>query len=547
MRLEITPAEGPPFDRLLQEESLVIGRASTSDLVLADPFLSRHHARLFHKDGELMIEDLGSRNGTQLNKVDIVGPTVVRSGDVVRVSGSQISFFDDSASSDDQQRSDLGATILRSASELLRDSDTGVAPDLVEGEVALRAYANRLKRINEIHEGLSRSLHSEELLELILERAFELLRPEQGVIFLRDPRGEYQRAASRGGVDSKAPLSRALIEQVCVKGMALVALDAASDERFAGAESIIMSGMRSLVAAPLLDAEGSLGMIVLSSRAAQREFSAEDMQFLVSLASIAALKLRNVALTVEAVERRKLDADLALARRIQESLLPAGLPVVPGFELFALNVPSRGVSGDYFQVVSRAGGAECALLIADVSGKGIPAAIVTASLEALTTGPIEDGLDPAEIFRVVSRRLFRRTPPEKYATAFLCVVDVASGALTYTNAGHNPAILVRATGESQHLAASGMPLGLVVSADYSSDRATLGPGDTLVIYTDGITETENQDEEQYGLDRLDGLVREHRHLDPSALGAEINRDLEQFAAGVPVADDRTFIVAKRAG
>ncbi|HVS15774.1 MAG TPA: SpoIIE family protein phosphatase [Thermoanaerobaculia bacterium] len=530
----------------MDRDSLIIGRASTSDLALPDPFLSRHHARLFRQGDRILVEDLGSRNGTQLNGSPVLEPTPVRAGDVLRVSGSVISFFDQDDSSTREPISDFGATILRSASDLLREVTTIRKPEQVESQEELRDYAQRLRLINEIHETLSTSISVKDLLQLILDRAFDHLRPEQGVIFLKRA-GDYERAATHTapGATQEIPLSRALVEEVCDKGMAALVMDTATDERFSAAQSIITSGLRSLIAAPLLDAAGSLGMVVLTSKATVREFSQEDLELLVSLASIAALKIRNAALTEEAIERQKMERDLTLARRIQESMLPRTLPEFSGFQLLAQNIPSRGVSGDYYQVLTRHGDSECVLLVCDVSGKGMPAALLTTSLEALAAAPIEDGFSTEEICAKVSRRLHRRSPPEKYATAFLAVIRRDQPTLQFTNAGHNPALLIRRDGGVEQLGSSGMPLGLIAEATFTQHEVAFDPGDTLVVYTDGITEAENPDEEEFGLERLVNVARENRTASLPELSTAINRDLEKFARGVPFADDRTLVITRR--
>ncbi len=547
MKLSIEPADGLPFKRSFEGDSMVIGRASTSDLALADPFLSRHHARLFREGDQVMIEDLKSRNGTELNGVRVEQPMPVRSGDEIKVSGSRIQIGEPTSRGDTTV--DLGATILKPASELLRSVDAESRPDDVVGEDALRSYAARIKRINEIHEALAGSISEDELLTLILDRAFEELEPEAGVIFRRQEDGNFERSITRSqrGVttDEDIPLSRSLIEEVCVKGMAAVVIDAATDERFAEAQSIIMSGLRSLVAAPLLDGADSLGMIVLSSKAAKREFDEEDMQFLVSMASIAALKIRNVSLAHEAAQRKKLEEDLALARRIQESLLPASIPEFSGFELYALNIPSRGVSGDYYNIQKRADGRECVIFIADVSGKGIPASILTASLEALSAGPIEDGDSPDEICTVLSRRLYKRSPPEKYATALLAVVDRETGKAVYTNAGHNPGLLVRADGSTEELGSSGMPLGLVGTGDYSEHGFTFEPGDLLCLYTDGLTEAENAEDEEFGFERFTETTVAHRSDPLEEIAKSLGNEINTFTRGIPPADDQTVVFVRR--
>ena len=382
---------------------------------------------------------------------------------------------------------------------------------------------------------------------MILLRAFEQLGPEEGVIILRDKEGGYRRAARRtaAGVDTNYVFSETLITEVAEKGMAALVLDVETDSRFGNAQSILSSGIRSLVAAPFLDAEGSQGMIALNSRYHKRQFDEDDMELLVSLASVAALRIRNVALAEEAAERRRLEEELKLARQIQVALLPSKLPEVEGYELWGGNVPSRGVSGDYFKIEQRSEGSELVFVIADVSGKGIAASLLTASLEALAAGPIEVGQDPAEICTKVGRRLYQRTPPAKYATMILGILNRESGELRYTNGGHNPALVIRAGGEHEELKPTGMPVGLMPNAAYTQASVTLNPGDLLVLYTDGITEAANPDDDEYGIERLAEVCKQHREATLDDLAAAIEQNLDDFAQGVPYADDRTFVLTRR--
>ena len=566
-RLHVTPAEGAPFDYAFKGDSVVVGRAPDVGLSIADPFLSRRHSRFFRAGETLLVEDLGSRNGTLVNGHLIVTPTAVQPGDVVQISQSAITVHAEAtvapAPAPAEAASDqLDATIFRRASEVL-DRQRSEEASRLQSAADLRSYADRLRLLNEVHQALGRSLAVDELLELILDRVFDHLKPDRGMILLRTPGGELRTAAARiaqASVTATAPgaeipISRSLVREVLEKGMAALALDVQTDERFAEAESIRLSGIRSLVAAPLLHPEGISGMIALESGAGGRVFEEDDLELLISLASVAALHLRNLELMQEAVERRRLEQELALARRIQVALLPDRLPALPGWDLYGLNEPSRGVSGDYYQVVERSGGRECVLLIADVSGKGMAASLLTVSLQALSEGPIEDGLPPEEISARLSRLLFKRTPPEKYATAFLGVLTPATGVLRYTNAGHNPPLVIRVGSSSGtasdslavELGATGPPLGLLSTALYTAGEVTLGPSDLLVLYTDGIVEAVDPDGEEYGLDRLKQICRRHRGAAPAAVAEALDHDLLAFVRGTPFPDDRTVVLVRRAG
>lgn len=541
VRLRVLTPTAEPFVHSFEGDSLVIGRSSDADLPLADRFLSRQHARLFRDGERILVEDLDSHNGTFLNDQPVKAATEIRPGDVIKLSGTVVTLLEEG----EEPGTDATDTLYRRADEILESSSgTAVTPAVGDAE-KLRTYAERLRILNEVHRALARQIDLEELLEMILERVFDHLEPEEGAVFLLGPDGQPYRAASRSSSGEDLLYSRSLIEEVVKKGVAALVHDAQTDSRFAAAESILSSGVRSILAAPLLDPEGVEGMIALSSRVNVREFHEEDMDLLVSLASVAALYIRNAALAKEALEGRVLAEELALARRIQVSLLPSQLPEVEGYELHGGNVPSRTVSGDYYEIVKRKDGREGVVTVADVSGKGIAASLLTACLEALASGLIEVDQPPEEICRLASRQLHARTPPEKYATAFVAALDFASGSLRYCNAGHNAALLVRAPGEVEELASTGPPVGLLPGAEYAGADALLEPGDLLVVYTDGITEATNPQDEEYGIERLAEECAEHRADPLGELAHRLESDLEAFASGVPFADDRTLVLIRR--
>ncbi len=545
MKLALAAADGQLVEHEVTRDTYVIGRSSRADLTIADRSMSREHARFFSQGEDWFVEDLGSHNGTRVNRDLLAGPKRLRHGDVV-MAGDCTLIVALGGRPVPQPAHAGEPTLFRSARELLgppsETADTGLPP----GEVG-RRLTERLKLLNEVNHALATSISLEELLELILDRAFEHLAPVEAAVYLREPDGRDVCAARRcaPGRESRTLHSRSLLAQVVDHGMAARVVDAALDERFAGAASLLEAGVRTLIAAPLLDAQGALGMIVLGAAPGGRSYGEEDMELLVSLASVAALRIRNVRLVAEALEKQLLEQDLRLARAIQVALLPSSLPDVPGYELHAGNVPSRGVSGDFYKLSLRSEGRECVLFQADVSGKGVGAALLTASLEALLAVPLSSGQEPGAVCELVSTLLFERTPPEKYATAFLAVLDLPSGRLTWVNAGHNAPLLLRAAGGSEWLGSNGFPLGLRRGAGYASVTTTLEPGDLVVVYTDGISEAANPAEEEFGLPRLLAAALTHRHLPARELALALEHEVDAFAEGEPYADDRTLVVLRR--
>jgi sigma-B regulation protein RsbU (phosphoserine phosphatase) len=546
--LYVVPAEGEPYEHALEGESLVIGRSSRCDLAVSDRCLSRQHVRLFKSDDDWMVEDMGSRNGTRLNGSMISGPTPITPGDVIDASMSRITFGGSGGVEPQQGTSDATRTVFRAASEIISESEREFARPSDSGTEELRRAAAQLRVLYDVHHALDQSTNLEELLDNVLERVFVHLRPQHGAIFLKDRDDDcLVRATSRSqlaGTD-EFPESTSLASEVIGKGLAAMVHDTSTDVRFAGAESLLDAGVRTLVAAPLLTPEGAIGMIVLSSTLANRQFGETDMELLVVVASATGLRLRNLALAEEAAERRRFEQEVKLARRIQVALLPAEDPEVAGLEIHGGNIPSRGVSGDYYQVVERPDTHEVALIIADVSGKGIGASLLTGYVDALVNAYLGENLEPAEIFNRVSPQMNSKTPVESFATAFLGILSTDTGALRFASAGHDPTILVRSGGEVELLMPTGMPLGLMPEATYTASEARLEPGDSLVMYTDGITEAANPEQEEFGRERLVEVCRKHHAESPKALASSIEAVVDTFVEGVPYHDDRTLVIVRR--
>ena len=545
--LHVVPAEGEPFEHTLEGDSVVIGRSSRCDLAVSDRSLSRQHMRIFKSDDGWLIEDMRSRNGTRLNGALISGPTPIVPGDVISASISQITFGGGGGGAQPQRSSfEATHTVFRAASEIISESERGFSRPSDSGTEELRQAANQLRVLYDVHHALDESTTVEELLDHVLERVFVHLRPQHGEIFLKDG-DNLLRATSRSQVagSDEFPESSSLASEVIGKGLAAVVHDTFTDSRFADAASLIDAGVRTLVAAPLMTPEGAIGMIVLSSTLANRIFGENDMELLTVVASATGLRLRNLALADEAAERRRFEREVAIARRIQVALLPAASPEVAGLEIHGGNTPSRGVSGDYYQVIDRPEAKEVAVVIADVSGKGIGASLLTGYVDALVNAYLGENLEPVEIFNRVSPQMNSKTPVESFATAFLGILSIETGALRYASAGHDPTILVRAGGEVELLNPTGMPLGLMPDAKYTAAEAMLEVGDSLVMYTDGITEAANPEEEEYGRERLIEVCREHRAEPPKEFAASIDIAVDAFVEGVPYHDDRTLVIVRR--
>jgi serine phosphatase RsbU (regulator of sigma subunit)/pSer/pThr/pTyr-binding forkhead associated (FHA) protein len=552
-RLRVVPPYGKSFVQPLSGESLVIGRSSSADLHIGDRFLSRHHARLYQDKGELWLEDLGSRNGSWINGKRVDHPMKFRSGDRIRLSNTYIVSGSETETLERTPTDFLKAdseVSFRPVHEVTSDEHPR-PPTRTESKDIVKAQADHLRLLNQIHSALSKPVDLESLLEMILDRSFEALQPDQGVIYLQQPTGDYHRAAERsvGSMASEYLDSQTLLDKVAREGLTAHVLGLDTDSGWQEAGSLLDQGVKSLIAAPLTDTQGSLGMIAMTSHKPDSPFGDRELELLVSISSIASLRIRNLLLTEDAVrkslEAEQIDRELKLARRIQLGLLPAEVPQVDGFELHGSSMPCRFVSGDYYQMVSRQDDRELVVVLADVVGKGLGASLLTASLEALAAGPIEVGRSPVEICSRVGRRLHERTITGKFATMIVVALRTDGKSLTFANAGHCPGLLVRHGGRIRRLNSTGPPLGLFPNIEYQEANHHLTPGDLLVLYSDGLTEAADCKDREYGLRRLTRVCKDHRDEPLTELARAIESDIEGFVQGQPYEDDRTLVLVRR--
>jgi sigma-B regulation protein RsbU (phosphoserine phosphatase) len=237
--------------------------------------------------------------------------------------------------------------------------------------------------------------------------------------------------------------------------------------------------------------------------------------------------------------------ELAQAGEIQRRLLPAKAPLVPGLELAGMNLPCRTVGGDYYDFFPLSDG-RVALVVGDVAGKGMPAAMLMSSLQARLQILLEADENPASIVQRLNKSIAANCPDNRFITFFLAIVDVRSGEIRYCNAGHNPPLLIRAGGFPENLQGGGIILGILPIAQYSEHRAQMEPGDTLVLFSDGVSEAMPAgSDEEFGEMRISMAVMNRSSQPPAAVIDGIMEDLQNWCAGAPYADDVTILIAKR--
>ncbi|MBC8647111.1 MAG: SpoIIE family protein phosphatase [Thermoanaerobaculia bacterium] len=527
-----------------------IGRSSANDLPIADKMLSRQHARILRDgNGGLTVEDLGSRNGTFVNGERLVALIPLRSGDRITVGGVTLKVESESTTRvriDEQAGDDpLDNTILKASAELLR-KPTETDPRLPAEK--LSKLIESLRVVNELTIQLLRDVSVDELLKFLMDKVFETLMPDRGVVLLRSTAtGELIPAVVRVAEGISADdirLSKTLVASVVEKKNGLLLMDTTTGSGVSMADSIRIAGIKSVLAAPLENDGDVVGLIYVDVRMGHRSFEEADLRLLTSLANVAAAKIQNARLQAEAVEKRQMDREFALAREIQQRLLPEDPPEVKGYELHGSNTASRQVSGDYFDFRPRPDGKVYAA-IADVCGKGVGPALLMASLQASFHAWADESVPVAEMTGRLSEAISRRTGPDRFITFFLVLLDPPAGEIEYTNAGHNPGLLLRREGAVEELSSHGLPLALFPGKPYGSSKLTLQPGECLYLYTDGLTEANNPEGEEFGLPRLKNCLAGQVGRAPAEIEAALGTALDEHVRGEPFADDRTILMVRR--
>ncbi|MGD8396084.1 MAG: SpoIIE family protein phosphatase [Candidatus Eiseniibacteriota bacterium] len=395
----------------------------------------------------------------------------------------------------------------------------------------------------DINKTLVSSLELDAVLGRIVDALGRVLEFDAAGIFLVTHEGSVEHVVARGYDVSRMDLlhqkvGAGLVGWAIAAGEAIAAGDVSRDRRYINARD----ATRSELVAPMISKGRVIGAFNIESDLSDA-FSSHDLERLRAFADQATAAVEIARLHARALEARRLEEELSIAREIQAGLMPATMPEVPGIDLAGHNVPSEAVGGDYYDVIDVAPG-QLGVVIGDVSGKGVPAGLIMASFRAALLAEIRNNYSIATIFRKVNRLLFESIEPDRFVTAFYGVIDLHSLRFTYACAGHNPAIIVRADGGVEQLEVGGTVLGAFAHSAYEEGVCQLARGDLLVLYTDGVTETVDHAECEFGADTLIDLVRTCRHEPAATVAASIERAVQRHASGRAVRDDLTLLVLK---
>lgn len=553
MGARLTVVDGPEQGTVYElKEACLLGRALDCQVHIQDLAVSRRHARITKHNGRFMVEDLGSGNGTFVNARQ-VNRHNLSSGDIIRVCSLKLLFeeFEDPWHSTDSVTMvggppDTQPKILNTLDArrpMFEDAESVTDP------AELQRMATRLKTVYAVSEAIANILDIDELLPEISSRLFDVFpEAERAFLLLVDERGDQPtlipKAVKRRHArdNEEITVSRTILNEVLTRRHAVLSRDAMADSRFLSGHSVANFGIRSMMCAPLLWRGDTLGIVYLDSQTFAA-FGKADLELLTGIAGQAAMALANARLHGELLKRHRLEQDLHLAERIQQSFLPRRIPQLPGYTFCARYDPAYEVGGDFYDFI-RLPADRMGLVVGDVSGKGVSAALYMARLTRDLRYFALAETDPGRVLGWMNRAVNEGGHDDIFVTLMYVVLDTATASLTFANAGHMP-LLIRRKEERDVTVLSrtaGLPLGVLADVEYESETFQLTPGDAVLLYTDGLVEAMSPSRQMYGMERLKRCASRG----PSTAAAFLERivkDMQSHVADAPQFDDMTIVCA----
>jgi sigma-B regulation protein RsbU (phosphoserine phosphatase) len=531
----------------LDKDRWSVGRSSDNDFGYPeDSGLSRQHL-IFERDGDIWtVRDLASKNGTYVNNVRVQAPQPIAAGD--RITASQLTFLFEPATKDipqvsiifDKPKSATASTQTLSTSlGHLMSSQTFVDKP-TQGRVSEQwktPFTAFLRAGREL--SLGRPLP--ELFRVILDLSIEAVGAERGVLLTLE--GDRLVAQASRGDDFR--ISSTVRDRVLNERTSLIIRNVQDEEAFRAMHSIVSQGVRTLMAVPLQTDERVIGLIYVDTSHWLREFNSDDLNLLTAMANVAAIRIERERLAELEHSRRRLASELEQAAEIQKQFLPNRVPVVRGLELAGFNASCRTVGGDYYDFVTRPEDSRIAVMVGDVCGKGMPAALLMMSLQARVQVLTEDAGSPARLMERLNRILTATSLNQRFVSLFFSEVTPETGEMVYCNAGHNPPLLIRSSGQIEWIDGGGPVLGILPDIGYEECQCCLQPGDVMVLFSDGVTEATNSTREEFGEARLAALAQQVRHQSAESILNNLREAVQDWIAGSPAADDITLVIVRK--
>lgn len=523
----------------LNRDEILIGRGLGCQIVLDSLAVSRTHARLVLDRDTYAIEDLGSRGHTFVNDRQITGRVRLEDGDRVRVADIPLVFR--------SHRPEVSETLGESAMVVLRSLDVRHGPDVI---LTVNAEA-KLRAVLQITRALGPTLELETILSKMLDGLFEIFPiADRGLVLLIEGDRLVPRAVKhRHEWQESIQYSKTIVHRAMDGRQAILSEDAAVDERFSQAQSIAEFRIRSVMCVPLLAHETKpLGVIQLDTERSRTRFTDDDMQILASVATQASVAVEYGQLHKQRLRQAKLKREMDVAQDVQRNFLPRSTPDLEGYDFWAYYLAAGKVGGDYYDFIRLPNGNQ-AVLLGDVSGKGVPAALLMAQASAVCKVALmscPDRIDQA--MSRINSEICEASTGGTFLTLVLCVINPRKHEVTIANAGHMSPMFRRADRTIDEPAESdvrGFPLGIVRDSRYATTAVGLAPGESVLMFSDGISEATSPQDELYSDERVGEQLRQTEADTAAQIGQALLEDVRRHAAGCEQSDDISLVVFRR--
>ena len=420
------------------------------------------------------------------------------------------------------------------------------------------SHSDRLALLYRLSQTFNSSLDLDEVLNRVMDEVIAVTKAERGFVMLVGDQNDLVFHAARGMEhttiqDPGFQVSRGIVDRVAREGQPMLTSDAQSDSELSLRQSVINLKLRSVLCVPLLVKGKTIGVIYVDNRLQAGIFMQDDLDLLNAIAASAAIAIENARLYQLAVEKGRMEQELQMAYKIQAGLLPESMPELSGWEFAASWKPARQVAGDYYDFIPLEAG-KLGLVIADVTDKGMPAALFMAFTRSIIRASLDQNDQPVDAIRQANRLICRESSYGFFVTLFYLQFQPDSSEVTYVSAGHNPQLwylepsgrdLDPETGPVLQLGYSGMPLGIEEEAQFEQRRLNCAPGDCLLLFTDGVTDAINDMGERFSLSKLQRFGQENYQAAAQNIIGALENELLDFAGQTPQFDDITIVVAKR--
>jgi serine phosphatase RsbU (regulator of sigma subunit)/pSer/pThr/pTyr-binding forkhead associated (FHA) protein len=529
----------------LEGERFVLGRNPDCAVVIPVTSVSREHAQILRIGGKYFIEDKQSRNGTFVNNQAINTRTVLKNNDRIRICDFIATFLDqapDSSQREDDEEPDGPSTVeamLNHTSHMLLETQP----------------AEKLRLLIETGNNLSKTLELGSVFPKIADSLFNMFR-QADRCFIIQAEAEGERLmprvvkTRRPTDEGTARFSKSIVRKCLSEAKAFLSDDATRDDRIQLSQSVVDFRIRSVMCAPLTRADGkSFGVIQLDTQDRSKKFTQEDLKLLCGVANQASIALENARLLDETVRQEKMQRDLQLAKRVQESFLPRNPPQVDGYEFFGFCEAAREVGGDYYGYIPLPGG-RMAVAVGDVAGKGVSASLLMAKLSSDIRASMLAEKEPGAAICKLNDLLYEFTSQlDRFVTLAAVVLDPAGHTATLVSAGHSsPLLYCAATGEFKDAMpkdVAGLPLGIMEGFPFETHAITLAAGDSLLLFTDGVNESMSVGGGEFGMEGVERVLREAGNAGPRQLVERLVAAVKQHATGRDPHDDLTVVALGR--